>query len=39
MEATIFVLAVAFLIWALSACAPVKKVYDKVDTTIRKVIP
>ncbi len=36
---TFAVLLFAMIIWAVSACAPVKKIYGKVDTTIRKVIP
>jgi len=36
---TYAVLILALVVWAVSACAPVKKVFDKVDTTIRKVIP
>jgi hypothetical protein len=33
------VIALLALLVLTTACAPVKKVYNKVDTTIRKVIP
>ncbi len=36
---TFIVLILALTVWVVSACAPIKTVYDKVDTTIRKVIP